>query len=205
MRRHEFVGAPDGSQHALRIRGARHLSTEGTHDRDFFFGETFGHEEGDFVSALDPDQGQADAGITGGGFDDCASRPELPVGFGAQNNPAGRPVLHTAAGIEVLQLGKDAGNVVRNQLLELQDGSVADQLGNVVSDAQALAFDGFWLHSTGYGTRKRSVNCEQSYQLSVIPELSDCWKLMIADSCPASSRRLRLVPGRHNSRCGSSR
>ena len=55
-------------------------------------------------------------------------------------------------GIQVFQLGEDAGGIAGNQLLQLQDGSVADQLGNVVSDAQAIAFDGFCPHPTGYGS-----------------------------------------------------
>ena len=114
------------------------------------------NEQSNLVTALHPDQRQADAGVPGGGLDNCASGPELTVGFGAQNDSAGGTIFYAAAGIQVFQLGEDPGGIIRNQLLQLQDGSVADELGNVVGDAQALAFDAFCLHPTGYGSGSRA-------------------------------------------------
>ena len=158
----KLIGPADRALHALGVRSASHLGAQGTHDDYFFFGKTLGDEQHNFVTALHTDQGQADAGVAGGGFDDRASGLELPFRFSAQNDSAGGAIFHAAAGVQVFQLGKDVRGTVRDELLQLQDGSVADQLGNVVSDAQALALDAFCLHPTGYGSGKRSVNWEGS-------------------------------------------
>ena len=112
-----------------------------------------GTNKRDFVAALHPDQRQADAGIAGCGLDDRATRPELTVRFGPPNHAAGGAIFYAASGIQVFQFGVDTCGIFRNQSFQLQDGSIADELGNVVGDAQALSFDAFCLHPTGYGSR----------------------------------------------------
>ncbi len=103
--RHQFFGAADCTLHAFGIRSASHFGTQGPHDRDFFFGKTFRNEERDFVAALHTDEGETDAGVAGGGFDDCAAGLEAAFFFGAQNDSAGGAIFHAAAGIQVFQLG----------------------------------------------------------------------------------------------------
>jgi hypothetical protein len=69
----------------------------------------------------------------------------------------------------------------------LQNGSVADELGNIVGDAQALAFDALCLHSTGYGRGSRASigNKAVSRQLSAISEIgmADNGKLIAESLC----------------------
>ena len=149
---YQILGAPDRTQHAFGVRSPSHLGAQSSHDLDFFFGETFGNEKRDLVTALDADESEADAGIAGSGFDDRATRLEASVFFGAQDDSTGGAILHTATRVQIFQLGEDAGRVARNQFLQLKNGSFADQLGDVISNAQARALDGLCPHTTGYGS-----------------------------------------------------
>ena len=154
----EFVGLLDRSLHALRIWGADDLGAEGPHDYGFFLREALRNEECHLVAAVHADQGEADPGIAGGRFNNGSSWPETPFFLGSLNDPDGGAVFYAPARIQVFQLGIDLSRAGRNNSFELEDGSIADELGNVVSDPQAGAFHGFHWHCTGYGRRCGSVN-----------------------------------------------
>ena len=91
--------AMDCALHAFGIGGAGHLGAEGPHDDDFFLGKLLRHEQAHFVSAIHADQGEADAGVSGGGFDDGASGPQLAFLLGAGDQANGGAVFHAASGI----------------------------------------------------------------------------------------------------------
>jgi len=123
-----------------------------------YLGESLGHEQSHFIAAVYADQRQADAGVPRGGLDDRAPGRKLSFLLRAPNDPNGCPIFHAAARIQVLQLGEHIRRPGRNQPLQLQHGSFADQLGDVVGYAQAGHFRSFRSHLTGYGGVRGIVN-----------------------------------------------
>ena len=80
------------------------------------------------------DHGQADAGVARGRLDDGAARLELAGGLGRLDHPGGDPVLHGAAGVEVLDLAEHQRAALahfelgRQRAGEPQQRGVADQV-----------------------------------------------------------------------------
>ncbi len=72
--------------------------------------------------------------------------------FGPQDDSDGGAVFHAAARIQVFELGVDVGRTGGNQFFQSQDRSVADQLGDVVGDAQAASLGFLGAHPTEYGS-----------------------------------------------------
>ena len=133
----QLVGAADGALHALGVRGAEHLGAEGPHDRDLFFGEALWDKELHLVTTIHADQRQSDACVPRGSLDNRSPRREFPILFGAADDPDGGTVLHTPARVQVFELGEHVGGSGGDQALQLQHRSLADQLGNIIGNAQA--------------------------------------------------------------------
>src|SRR5580704_1948274 len=146
----QSLGLADGALHALCVGSTSHLGAEGAHDLDLFLGEALGHEQLHFIAAIDADEREADAGVSGGRFDDSAARRELAVLLGAADDPDGCAIFHTTAGVQVFELGEYVSRSRGDQALQLQHGSLADQLGDVVGDSQAGHFLILVRHLTGY-------------------------------------------------------
>jgi hypothetical protein len=142
--------------HALSVGRAGHFSAESPHDRDFFLGEALRHEQSHLVAAIHADQREPDAGVSCGCLDNRATGRELSFLLRAPDDPNRRAVFHTAAGIQVLELGENVRRSGRNQPLQPQHGSFADQLGDIVGNTQAGHFRSFRSHVTGYGERAES-------------------------------------------------
>ena len=98
------------------------LGAEAAHEDAFFFGEAFGDEEHDLVAAVDADQGEADAGVAGGGFKDGGARAEQAAGFGVEDHAQGGAVFDGAAGVEEFKLGEDGGGAGGDEAAELEHG-----------------------------------------------------------------------------------
>src|SRR5438552_10769453 len=111
-----------------------------------------GDKEHNFVAAIHSDQRQADSGISCGGFDDGASGLEQAFFLGAANDADGGTIFYASTWIQVFQLGVDFRCAWGNNSLQMKDRSFAHEIGYVVSDAQAGAFDALGSHSTGYGS-----------------------------------------------------
>src|SRR2546425_5034919 len=188
--RDELVGPLNGSLHALGVGSARHLGAEGSHDHDFFFRKTLWNEQHHFIAAVHADQRQADAGISSSRLDDCAAGLEKTVLLGAPDDSYGCAVLHTAAGIEVLEFGENICRVGWNKSLQLKDGSPADQFCDVVGNAQAGVREGFRPHITGYGS-----GTEASIELSAGQHSA-------ISGGPSTAHHRTPALGRRSSRCG---
>ena len=148
----EFFGAGYCSLDALGVRSTCDLGAEGPHEHDFFLRKTVGNEQRHFISAIHPNQREPDAGVSRSCFDDSATGFEQALLFGTPNDADRGAVFHTSTGIQVLQLGVDLSRIRRHQLFQLKERSFADQLSNVVGDAQARALDCLGSHITGYGS-----------------------------------------------------
>ncbi len=149
----QFLGAIDCSWHALGVRGAGDLGAQGPHDHDFFLRKMLGDKQRDLVAAIHPNQRQPDPGVPGGGFDDGASRPERPCSSARANNSDGGAVFHASARDSDTPAWRRRRPTRRHNPFQLQDGSFADQLSDVVSDSQARTFNRF---SALYRVRKRA-------------------------------------------------
>jgi hypothetical protein len=92
-----------------RGRRDHDLSAVRAEERDLLLAHLVRHHE-DAAIALDrrADR-EADAGVAGGRLDDRAAGPELALAFGRLDHRQPDPVLHRAAGVQVLELREHLG------------------------------------------------------------------------------------------------
>jgi hypothetical protein len=94
--------------------------------RDLLLAHLVRHDEDAAVALSRGRDGEADAGVAGGRLDDRAARLELPVALGLLDHREPDPVLDRAAGVEVLELGEDAGVAGRREPVQPYDRSAPD-------------------------------------------------------------------------------
>jgi hypothetical protein len=90
-----------------------------------------GADEHALVAPALGDHGQADAGVAAGRLHDRASGPQLAGLLGRFDHPQRDPVLHTATGVEVLDLREHRGRHPVGQRVQLDQRRVADQIDDV--------------------------------------------------------------------------
>ena len=110
-----FARSPDRAAHSFVLWRAHHLGSEAAHENALLFREALGHKQLYPVAPIDADQCEANAGIARGGLKNCAAGFEQPALFRIQNHTQRGAVLHAAAGIEKLKLGKYCGRWLRCQ------------------------------------------------------------------------------------------
>ena len=95
-----------------------------------FHAHRFRHGQDDPVPAGGGHRRQADARVPAGRFNDDGIRLQLSRGFRGVNHGPGDAVLHGSGGVQILQLGQNAGlqTVFLLQMGQLQQGGAADQL-----------------------------------------------------------------------------
>ena len=113
------------------------------------------------------DQRESDPGVSGSRLHNRSTGTKFSFLLRTLDDPNRRPVFHTAARVQVLQFGKHVRRPGRNQAFQLQHRGLADQLGDVVGNAQAGHLRSLRNHTTGYGGRRRIVN-SASVVLSVL-------------------------------------
>ena len=92
-------------------------------------------DEDAFVAALLGHQRQPDAGVAGGRFDDGAAGLELAAGLGGVDHLDRDAVLGAAAGVEVLDLGRNRAGAFGDNGVQLHQRGIADELTDVPGDA----------------------------------------------------------------------
>ena len=133
----EFFRQPLGSVYivvGVAVRGGAHqvqVSAQQFQRVNLFLALGNGHDHRTAVSQGVGEQGQPDAGIARGALDDAPSRPQFTARLGGAYNAQGSAVLHRAAGVEKLGLAENGATGQLGDLLEVQQGSIADQLGDV--------------------------------------------------------------------------
>ena len=95
-----------------------------------------GHGQEQAVALDGAHQGQADAGVAAGGFEDGLIRGELACGFRRLDHGQGRAVLDGAAGVEVFQFDVDLHPGMGVEAVQAHDGGLPDEFQNRVGLAQ---------------------------------------------------------------------
>ena len=126
------------------------LCAESAHDFDLLLGKLLWDKKRDLVSAIYADQSQANTSVSSRGLNDHSARLQFPLFFCSLNDSNRSAVFHTAAGIQVFELGENIGRICRNQSPEPKHGGLADEFSNIVSHTQPRV--GNERQSTGYGT-----------------------------------------------------
>jgi len=109
----QIPGAGDGALHALGFRECGSPGAEGPHD-DGFSSENFSGIKQPHLGKprTHADQRQADAGVSGGGFDDGASPLQLAFTLGALDQANGGAIFHRLPpGFRYSSFGEDVGPI----------------------------------------------------------------------------------------------
>ena len=144
-----LVGDPAGDGVvAARIVGGHgggcdhHPGAEGPKQPDLLLAHLVGHDEDGPVTSDGGGDGQSHAGVPGGGLHDGASGSEQPLPFGFLDDGDPDPVLDRAARIQELALGPNLGIDAVGDLVEPDEGCVADGVEDALEDlASLLAHD----------------------------------------------------------------
>ena len=120
----------DGSSHPLGPLAQDQLRTVGVHKKAALLAHGVRHDDDDTVAPRGGDRSQADARVAGGGFDNDAAGLQQAFAFCVVDHGLGDPVLGASGGVEIFQLGQDAGFqvFVLLQMDQLQKRGPANQL-----------------------------------------------------------------------------
>ncbi len=112
-------------------RGDDHLGAVGLEDVALVLADLVrAHEDAAVALALG-DEGQADTGVAGGRLDDGAAGLERAGGLRGLDHAQGDAVLHGPTGVHVLHLGQHRGGDALGDDVELDEGRVPDEVGDV--------------------------------------------------------------------------
>jgi hypothetical protein len=153
-----FLCAPDRSLHPLFVRGALHLRPSARMMITFSCEKFSGTNSFTLYPRFTPISASPMPVFPAVASTIVPPGASLPFLLRPPDNPDGRAVLHASARVQVFELGEDVGRPGRNQPLQSQHGSPADQLGNVVGDAQMGDFRVFRCTLQGKG-QFGIVNC----------------------------------------------
>jgi len=95
----------------------------------------FGHDEGALDAPGGADHGQADAGVARGGLDDDGVGADFAGLLGGVEHGHGDAVLDAVARVHEFQLDHHGGRQAGGEVVELDQGGIADQFGDIVGDA----------------------------------------------------------------------
>src|SRR5262249_50503962 len=91
------------------------------------------------------DHGQPDPGVTRGRLDDRAARCELAGSLRRLHHPQRDPVLHAAAGVEVLHLRQHQRREVPGDAVQPDQRGVTDQIDDVLGVVHGVSRAGIGL------------------------------------------------------------
>ncbi len=122
----QAVDLLDGAVGPLVRRGEEELGPHGLEDFFALQGGGLGHGQEQPVALDGAHQGQADAGVAAGGFEDGLIGGERAFGFGRLDHGQGRPVLDGAPRVEVFQFDVNLYPGIGVEAVQAHDGGVAD-------------------------------------------------------------------------------
>ncbi len=108
-------------------RTDHHLGAVGAQHVDLFGRHLVAHHEDALVTPLRRDDGEADARVAAGWFDDRRPGAEQPLRLGRQDHGEGGSVLRTATGIGRLEFGDHVTAHAVGDLRQAHHGRVANQ------------------------------------------------------------------------------
>src|SRR5947209_2360985 len=127
----QFDDFVDGAAHTLVAGSEDDLSAETLQKEAAFEVDGVGHGEDAGVATGSGDPGEGDAHVTAGGFDDGVACAEESLVFGIADHLQGYAGFEAAAGAEHFGVGEQGWGQVRDDALQLDEGSFADEFGGV--------------------------------------------------------------------------
>ncbi|MNT08378.1 hypothetical protein D3C72_1431200 [compost metagenome] len=143
MRRHEvlrrvagndFTGFLDGAFHAFGRLGQHQFGAQCLEYLAAFDTHGRRHGQHQLVATGGGHEGQADAGIAGGGFDDGHARLEFATTLGIPDHVRADPALDRVTRVAPFDLGQN-GHTTRRNAIDLHQRRVADGVGVVSENA----------------------------------------------------------------------
>ena len=133
----EFLGLGDGAAHALRAFGQDEFGTEDLEELASFKAHRLRHGQHQLQTPRGGHEGQRDAGVPAGRFDQHGILVDAARGERVVNHGHADAVLDAGERVEELQLEQDVRDraVGPRGALEPDERGVADGLGDVVEDA----------------------------------------------------------------------
>jgi hypothetical protein len=128
-----------------------------------------GHHDHELVTARVADVSEPDAGIARRTLDDGAAGQEPPAALGVIDDGARSAVFHRAAGIHELGLAEDLAARQLAEMVEPDQRSVADCIGEAVADAHAVSLTGF---ETGFAAAVALNHCSVSCRRVTSPTIN---------------------------------
>ena len=116
--------------------GDDHLGPEALEHVDLLEAHLVGHGEDAAVALHGGPHGDAEAGVAGGVLDDGAAALDLAAFLGLVEDEHGHAVLDGAGGVHVLALDEDGGHPGLDDLVQADEGGVADGVEDGVLDVQ---------------------------------------------------------------------
>ena len=144
LHRHESVradlvaklrGTLDGAAHTLGTRSEDDFGAEETKEDAAFDGHRFRHREDAAVTAGGGDEGEGDAGVTGGRLDNGATRLQATVALSGVDHGATDAVLDARERVEEFKLHQDFGMKTFGDLVQSHEGRVTDGVEDAVVDS----------------------------------------------------------------------
>ena len=113
--------------------------------------ELVGHDEDHAVPALQGDQGEPDAGVAAGRFDDRAAGAEGAGCLGGIDDPRGDAVFRRPAGVEVFNFREHRRAGARSDVVQSDERGVSDEVG----DVRDVTHEGVLWWGRGAGEKSR--------------------------------------------------
>ncbi|MNT28115.1 hypothetical protein D3C72_1637780 [compost metagenome] len=129
----DFVGFLDGALHALGRVGQHQLGTQRLQHLAALQAHGGGHGQHQLVATGGGDEGQTDAGVARGRFDDGHARLELAAAFGVPDHVRADAAFDRIARVTPFDLGQD-GHAARGNAVDLHQRRVTDGVGVVCKD-----------------------------------------------------------------------
>ena len=115
-----------------RRRAYDNLRPVRTEQLHLFAGDLVRHRKYAVVAAQGSDNGQADAGIAGGGLDDCPSRQQFAFPLRRCDHGQGRAVLDATSGVQVFELRQEMASDTAGGPVQGQQRRLAHQVQKAV-------------------------------------------------------------------------
>ena len=132
----EFGDFTHGAAHTFGAGGEHEVRAEDAEETAAFNGHGLRHGEGELIAFRSTDEGESDAGVAGGGFEDMGFLVDFAGLFASFDHGDADAVFDGAEGVEEFALGQDDAAAGGHDAVDLDEGGVTHGLGDVGIDAR---------------------------------------------------------------------